>query len=468
MRASYFADAIGYDSSYISRWISGEKLPSLKNNDDLFAKMANVIVRSCSAEDKKVVAGELLPQLTGELSDQKLEAEIARLLSNAFYSSSASPLAGRFMPKSGSANANMAILAPKTVYQIFYNSMEYVARTTDEPYINLIVNAPAHFHANEEFLVIRNVPSGGELSKPIRIHQTVNLNDFERYIDVYCSRICQFFSGPENVRYYLYQTDDRPSTDDVFLVMEGGLLYYYLKNPYGGQAYSLLSFDKPLVYEHYSSTEANLSLRPRLTAYFDFKTLLEQKLVYRYLMAGKLAMLLNTMFPVFMEKEMFSHLCKEEPGTPEALRRLESQYEILWQSPKQVILFKSALVNYICDGTINVAGRIVSADRETRKQHLGYLLDAVKEDEGCSIAILSDDNPLLNFADCNVSLFLSDGIAFMETGSANPEYRFVRLQSMKMIDGFYAFFEHLKGMDSKSILNGREAMEFIKRGYEML
>lgn len=30
LRASYLANDLGYDDSYISRWLSGQKLPSLR------------------------------------------------------------------------------------------------------------------------------------------------------------------------------------------------------------------------------------------------------------------------------------------------------------------------------------------------------------------------------------------------------------------------------------------------------
>lgn len=37
IKSAHLADALGYDTSYISRWVNDIKLPSLKNNEDLFS-----------------------------------------------------------------------------------------------------------------------------------------------------------------------------------------------------------------------------------------------------------------------------------------------------------------------------------------------------------------------------------------------------------------------------------------------
>lgn len=44
MKSAHLADALGYDTSYISRWVNDIKLPSLKNNGDLFLKISRTIV----------------------------------------------------------------------------------------------------------------------------------------------------------------------------------------------------------------------------------------------------------------------------------------------------------------------------------------------------------------------------------------------------------------------------------------
>ena len=44
IKSAHLAAALGYDTSYISRWVNDIKLPSLRGNDDLFEKIAAIIV----------------------------------------------------------------------------------------------------------------------------------------------------------------------------------------------------------------------------------------------------------------------------------------------------------------------------------------------------------------------------------------------------------------------------------------
>ena len=466
LRASFLADQLGYDSSYISRWLSGQKLPSLKYNDELFRRISTILVQNMNPDCQVAIIREMLPHLSEDLGAQRLVNELSKLLSNAYYAND-SLAPDRFMFRNDNRNASIAILSHKAFYQLLYDSMEYLAKTSLEPFINMIVNAPAHFHANEEFSVIRNAPNG-DGTKSLKIHQTVNLHDFKEHIDLYCARIIQFYSCAPGTYYYLYQADDRPSTDNLFILVENGLLYYYIKNPYGGQYYSLYSFDKDLIYEHYSATEANLNLRPHLTSFFDLHRLYEKRLLYRYLIAGRNCMLLNVMYPILMEADMFTELAQNNSTGGMLVTQLSDQYRKLWQAPKKVILFKSALVRYLCEGTMNLGGQIINVDEQTRKQHLKYMIKSLNENSDCRIMILNDDSSLLNYNDSSVSLFLSDGIGFLENSTAEPDYRFIRLHSAEMIDYFYAFFSHLEALDEKNILKQEQTLEYIERGLEML
>ena len=48
IRITHLANELGYDSSYLSRWLSGAKTPSLRNNSNLFSKISDAII-CCSS-----------------------------------------------------------------------------------------------------------------------------------------------------------------------------------------------------------------------------------------------------------------------------------------------------------------------------------------------------------------------------------------------------------------------------------
>lgn len=467
--ASFLADKLGYDGSYISRWISGQKLPSLKNNDDLFQKIASVVNQNCSDAERDALAGELIPNAQAGLAGKQFELELSRVLSNAFYSSGPSFPSNQLLSTGENGNANLAVLPAKTVYQVFYDALEYASKVGSDSVVNVIVNGPLHFYANEEFSMIQNVPENRGITKQVVMHQTVNMDDFRKHLDLYCARFCQFFSNPSAVKYQLYRTDDRPETDNLFIVIEDSLLYFYLQNPFSGQTYSLVSGNRDLVFEYYTSTEANLSLRQKLVTYCDLTAIHERKLIYRSLMAGKLELLLHDMVPLCMEEEMFSSLCDKAAAdiSPEVRAGLKSQYIKLWQAEKSVIIFKSAIVSYICDGKLELFGKTVCVDEKSRREHLTNLISRLKG-SARPFCILSDDNPLLNYNECGVSVYLSDGIAFAESFHESNGLEFIRIRSLDVIECFYDFFDHIKKLDNRFLLTGDQAIDFIERGMEMI
>lgn len=77
IKSNQLAAAIGYDTSYISRWLSGEKLPTYRKENDIFKKIALFAVSVCDESELLNMALALNIQ-----SLPKTKEEIADTLSN--------------------------------------------------------------------------------------------------------------------------------------------------------------------------------------------------------------------------------------------------------------------------------------------------------------------------------------------------------------------------------------------------
>ena len=68
------ADALGYDPSYISRWINGVKHPSLRSNDALPAQIAAYLTANAAPDVRKLEDGYAMEVLLRRYDDpQKLQ-----------------------------------------------------------------------------------------------------------------------------------------------------------------------------------------------------------------------------------------------------------------------------------------------------------------------------------------------------------------------------------------------------------
>lgn len=56
IKQSQLAAHLGYDVSYISRWLNDSKLPSAKNNSAIFAQIAEYISKNVNESEKTLFA----------------------------------------------------------------------------------------------------------------------------------------------------------------------------------------------------------------------------------------------------------------------------------------------------------------------------------------------------------------------------------------------------------------------------
>ena len=80
------ADALGYDPSYISRWINGVKHPSLRSNDALPAQIAAYLTANAAPDVRARIAGatpaagrDSRPAMTRAAFERLSMTELSRL-----------------------------------------------------------------------------------------------------------------------------------------------------------------------------------------------------------------------------------------------------------------------------------------------------------------------------------------------------------------------------------------------------
>ena len=77
------AAALGYDPSYISRWISGIKLPALRNNDTRFDRTAAYLTENASPEVRERIAAQFALSCKDPGDDAAFAAALSSLLAKA-------------------------------------------------------------------------------------------------------------------------------------------------------------------------------------------------------------------------------------------------------------------------------------------------------------------------------------------------------------------------------------------------
>ncbi len=88
------ANALGYDTSYISKWCSGSKLPTAKAIGEIDEILGEIFAESIMEEDKLPIfynKFNIDPRSLGDLTEDQLKKKITQILNDAYYTVAPEP-----------------------------------------------------------------------------------------------------------------------------------------------------------------------------------------------------------------------------------------------------------------------------------------------------------------------------------------------------------------------------------------
>ena len=459
IKSAHLAEALGYDTSYISRWVNDVKLPSLKNNDDLFAKIARVIVEGSDEAAMERLSAEFGAEYAW------LEEALESALKTAYDDAGRRALAPRMNP-------NAVFLHGGSLPElsgVFSDAILRSAAESREEEVQIAVTTPLSIYGNRYMGFWRQILSspeiGGRLS--IIVNQFVDMADFEQNADVCCAAICTLARFDRGVRYEFFQGGARTGGMPGHSSLIGSsLLCRVMPGPFSQESDLLLCSDPNVLRRFGPELHSALQLCPRLVSYCSRDELESSHFLYDFVMSGSLRYLLSVMHPIYMSDELVRSIAaRHVPGMR------EDDFQVYYNSlcsnaRREVILYRTALLEYIYSGRIFLFGRIMQLDREMRVTHLSQLLDNIHSGQ-CVLKILNDDNPILRRRDTGLSVYLSRSTGFMASNE-NDWYTSLKLSSACAVSAFNTFFSHLWSLGDEYELSGSDAEDFIRRGLALM
>lgn len=460
IKSTFLAESLGYDTSYVSRWVNDIKMPSLKNNEDLFEKISDIIVSNCNA-----AARETLREIY--ISDgqaQNLETAVSSVLRETF---------------NGDKSASLyKAVAPNAAYYIegavpngndmFADAIIRSVAEGQSSEINCITTAPLSIASNEDTLFWQTVQNAllprGDVH--IIMNQIVNMKDFASNIDRYCAAICTFSDFSDLVHYKFYKDESDADLYSVqYTFIEDSLLVTRMITPVSGAVNSLSCTDKAVLAPNYHLFVSKLQMQKRLLRHCRCCELSDGQFLYNFVMGGDIKYLLNVMHPIYMTRELYTDLMGKympENSNDDFMIYFNS---LCANAKKKVIVYRSALLEYIYNGVIYFSGSTVTLSKKDREIHLEQLLENIKNGN-CELSILDDINPILNREKINLALYLSKSAGFAVSMTSSDTA--LKLCSARAVEYFNQFFNHLLELPKKYILIGNDAEAFIRRGMQLL
>lgn len=456
VKSAHLADALGYDASYISRWANDIKLPSLKNNDDLFLKISDVVIACC--DDVSLDELKLTYLSDGKFSN--LQDAVSNALNTAYANSQAAATLNTTAPNAICLAGGFA----RDISKLFNAAIIQCASENRSDQVNCYTSTPLSLYSNKDSMFWESTLTDPDIQDKLFIvmHQIINMKDFAQNVDSYCAAICTYaYYGP-SIRYEFYMDESESDVYAVqFVVVEDHFLSQSITSSFSGFHNQMICTDRGVILRYNIALKKKLRVCPKLLEYCSIRELSNNHFLYNYMIDGNIRFLLNVMHPIYMGDTLVATAMAEyAPGLP------EDDFQIFYNSlcadaKKEVVIFKSAILEYIYSGHIYLFGRLLTIRKEHRIEHLTQLLEIIERGD-CNLTILNDDNPLLCRSDMRLSVYLSKDAAFAIPRTDNDLA--IKFRSKRTVEHFNCFFEHLQGMNREYILNGKEAEDFVRRG----
>ncbi|MCD8125408.1 MAG: hypothetical protein LUE23_10370 [Lachnospiraceae bacterium] len=459
LKVGSLASSLGYDISYVSKWISGAKLPSMKNNDALMRNIACFFTANATPEGKEAMEAQFFQGIPVE-DEQALESALEELLFQTYR--------GGKQIKEENASLYNCLIRPKNYNgdsaSFLEEGLMQACRNQNGRPLEIITMVPFQMNDNKNLPFYDELNNGCPKTRPVRIRQTVYMKGMREHLDVYCRCICTFMWYSENVTYEFYDVDFDTDQSNYAFIIKDGLLILNMGScitPLKNTPICLMTSDEQTVSSYYNIISHYLHSRQQLIYKIDPKNAYNNNLVLSFLLGKNGRYLIRDMVPLFMSSRMLCNLAEQYIPDPETRKNYIRLSRLSFLLPKQVIIYKAVLIDYIVSGRLHIFGKTVVLTQEERAEHLHYILDCFRQFPGNELIILDDVNPILQFQDAGVSVFLSDSACFAIRDGEEKVDGMYHFRSKELIECFNQFFDHLAGVPGDYQVTGEAAFALI-------
>lgn len=330
------ADALGYDPSYISRWINGVKHPSLRSNDALPAQIAAYLTANAAPDVRARIAGQF--DLRCDAADDAgFSAALASLLADTIAADRA---AGPERPQpTGAENAGLSpvkdiALFPEGIFMA-------LQQAPSSARLDMICTMPIHiqFKNNDAFFRrVRGILSAGTA---LRVVQFVDMEDVSARTDSFCRSLCYLLGLGKQIRYEFYEF--RASRTGYVYLIRDALMLQYLREPFSREVYLLETADPALVGRYCAAADAYIRDRLPLAQAPNLQQLRRQQYFLDYFTQPHGRCLLRHMQPFFLPEPLRERFLSRHPELRQELQLFLGSAEFF----ETIFLYQLALVDYI-------------------------------------------------------------------------------------------------------------------------
>ena len=459
VKPQVLADRMGYDVSYISKWQSGAKLPSSRNAEELFGKMAHFFAVNTEAAQQK----EIKEVLGLEYDGAGLEKALEKCLLQSLLKQKEQKEEHRKVQERISYDS---LWQDQETVAGAVGGMIYELCSRAERDVDIIVTCPFQEYVTKENDFFKKLEALEKRGITVRIHQFIDMEKFKNQTDAYCRCIAMYLNAIHSVRYDFYELPHEHA-DIPVLVIKNGLLVTEIQEPFTREKYTTVIRSLPLVNAYYEAAYACLISRKPLVEEYSVHKMYQEKYIFDYMMQNEYRYLLRSMHIIHLPDDMLWELCRKYTGDQESALLQYNMNRNSFQAPVTAVVYKSTLMDYIFDGKINIFGKEAEVEREWRVRHITHLIEELEKNSSIRIFLLENNNPYIGYDDLQSTIYFSRDTVFA-MAVQNEISGYYRFFSKKLIDQFNEFYRHIENAGDEYLLRGQKVTDFLRQGLKFI
>lgn len=391
------ARELGYDVSYISKWISGAMLPASKNIKHICEKTAKFIVSNCTDSYKNEILKYYNLDTNNYTNDEDIIEYIQEML-NESYIFSTKKKANKNYIKLGKENedfCNSLIYVKQKLLKkhLDYNTIQFA---TNEINNEVILLADLFSLGREDRLYIAGIRSGSIRKINIKNTRIRFLISFDENVDDIIFNIILLINMIKiysNIDFNLYSCKHGQYT--LTSVIKENSFTYTVYTDTKQCLFTNISQDKKVVQDMYESLEDMINTRARET--FLEKTpkrMILEKNYIEYMIGRDLRWLIGSMSELFMPSELFLEVGKivfgDSKEIMDELKNIDAILQnVVYKSNIQILMYENCIRQYMSNGRLSFFNTMITISLEQRQRHIEYMEKLFKENENVDIKLIN-------------------------------------------------------------------------------
>ena len=468
-KKSSLAKVLGYDVSYISKWITGKNLPTQKSISDICKITSEFIVNSLNISHIQELKDYF--EIDEDLESNSVLVQYLEQSLKEAYMYTAEKSVPNLYKKTHSEDSynSMTHINPRLRKQYLSKDVNLFMSNSDK--LDLIISADLYKLNNSDKMAIadmkKNLMSENR-SHNIRVRLLMEFDRQDSDIVFNTIMIINMITTYPEINFEIFNCE--VDSNVVISVIKDRIFHAAIYTKDRRCLFTNMSKDKHIVDEIYYSLEE--ILKNQAKPIIEVKSaidIIRKKTYLQYIMGQDLRWLIGHMNELLMPYDLFEEVAEATFGyDKEVLGELKKinmlLQNVVYKSKLKVLIYELDIRRYISVGELNFFNTPVKLTFEQRERHINYIRKIIEEYDNVEIKLIDGDF-VEEFKDTkDTSIYLSKTLKMM---TINPrenqnDYAIIKDSEFKHICD--EFFGILWNKDSEIVVkNKAEILERMEK-----